>query len=443
MIHPLLAGAAAVEITPRQSQFLFGYPHVARYSTGIHDPLLGSALFLSDWQTSLLFLAVDIIFISKALSRRVRERISERAGIPAENILITATHTHSGPITVDYLSNESDTIIPKADQSYLRELEEQLIEAALQAVESAQPAKLGLVLAKSTGIGTNRHDPAGPADHEVPVLLVKSREQDENIACLLVCSMHPTVLHEDSTLISADFPGMARQFLQQEFLGANCPVLHLTGPSGNQSPRHVTLANSFAEAERLGRILGKAVLRVLPTIEYVSEISLNCVLAEIDLPRKAFPAVAAAQENLREVRARFDRLREKRALRQQIRTAECDWFGAEETLTLAQAAANDRLETLYAACLPAEIQLFQIGHWAFVGWPGEIFVDYALTVKGKSRNTFVISLANGELQGYIVTPDAVAAGSYEASNALFSHASGQVLIDTTLRLLAEKQRDNS
>jgi len=443
MIHPLLAGAGAVEITPQNSQFLYGYPHVARYSTGVHDPLLASALFLSDWQTSLLFVAADIIFIDKALSRRVREQISARAGIPAENILITATHTHSGPITVNYISNECDKIIPKADPEYLEFLEEQLVEVALQAVESAQPAQLGLARADSTGIGTNRLDPAGPADHEVPVLLVKSRDQDVNIACLLVCSMHPTVLHEDSTLISADFPGMTRQFLQNELLGANCPVLHLTGPSGNQSPRHVTLANTFAEAERLGRILGKAVQRVASKIEFVSEVSLNCLRTEIDLPHKIFPAVAAAQENLHAARTRFDRLQEKKAPRQQIRTAECDWFGAEETLTLAKAAADGRLEAVYQSCLPLEIQVFRIGSWAFVGWPGEIFVEYALTVKGKSRHTFITSLANGELQGYIVTPETAATGGYEASNALFSHTSGQILMDATLRLLAEKSQNNS
>ena len=68
--------------------------------------------------------------------------------------------------------------------------------------------------------------------------------------------MHPTVLHEDSTLVSGDFPAMTRQYLQEHVLGADCPVLYHTGPSGNQSPRHVTRANTFDEAERLGGLLG-------------------------------------------------------------------------------------------------------------------------------------------------------------------------------------------
>src|SRR5687767_14570416 len=44
----LQAGAAAVDVSPTKSMFLYGYPHVKRYSSGVHDPLLASALFLSD-----------------------------------------------------------------------------------------------------------------------------------------------------------------------------------------------------------------------------------------------------------------------------------------------------------------------------------------------------------------------------------------------------------
>jgi hypothetical protein len=62
-------------------------------------------------------------------------------------------------------------------------------------------------------------------------------------------------------------------------------------------------------------------------------------------------------------------------------------------------------------------------------------VEHALTVKAAYENTFVISLANGELQGYIVTEEAALEGGYEASNSLFGPQSGQMLIDMTLELL--------
>ncbi|NLP11620.1 hypothetical protein GX408_14580 [bacterium] len=436
MAASFMAGAAAVEITPQDSQFLYGYPHVRRFSTGVHDSLFCSALYLADGKVELMMLATDIIFISKRIARAVREQIQAATGVAPENVLISATHTHSGPITVDYLSNERDDAVPGVDQNYICLMQERMSRAAEQARKNAARAQVGLALADSTGIGTNRRDPSGPADHQVPVLMVRSLLEEKFIACMLVCSMHPTVLHEDSTLISADFPGMTRKYLQEHVLGDGVPVLHHTGPAGNQSPRHVTTANTFAEAERLGVLLGRAVERAVSSdIVYVSDPCLQCLRSEIGLPRKPFPPVAAAQSALDQAAARLERLRSEKADRQAIRTAECDWFGAEETWSLALAEQEGKVAAAVRNCLPAEIQIFKIGPWTWVAWPGELFVEYALQIKQAFARTFVISLANGELQGYIVTAEAAAAGGYEASNALFSHISGQLLVDETKSLL--------
>src|SRR5208282_2025556 len=95
----LVAGVAVSDISPRKPLFLAGYPHVPRTSTGIHDKLLASALYLSDGTAPLLLLGVDILFISPQSADLCRKRISTKTGVPARNILISATHTHSGPLT--------------------------------------------------------------------------------------------------------------------------------------------------------------------------------------------------------------------------------------------------------------------------------------------------------------------------------------------------------
>jgi hypothetical protein len=430
----LIAGAGVADISPRDSQYLFGYPHVDRFSAGISDPLLSSALFLSDGLTSLLFVANDIIFVSKATAARVRERIREATGIPEENILISATHTHSGPSTVDYASLAADPTVPKVDPGYLAHFEDGIMAAGVAAFRNARPAEAGLALTEAR-VGTNRRDPAGPADPQVPVLMVREAGTGTPVACMLVVSMHPTVLREDSRVVSGDFPGLARRYLQQHVLGADCAVLHHTGPAGNQSPRHVVRENTVAEARRLGEVLGQAVARSLPEITYTQEITLQACRTLIELPRRAFPPSEEAQGKVARAAQRLEHLRQSGAPRQVIRGAEVDWFGAEETARLARLAADGRLASYYNACLPAEIQVLQIGPWAFVGWPGEIFVEYGLQVKGERPGTFVISLANGEFQGYISTEQAAAEGGYEASNAIFAAQSGQVLVESTLRLL--------
>ncbi len=436
MAETLIAGSAQIDISPGDSQFLFGYPHVKRYSTGIHDPLLSSALYISDGKTQAMFIANDIIFVSKTIVQNARKRIEKTTNVPTANIMITATHTHSGPITVDYISNEADPAVPKVDKNYVSFMEDSIVKAAQKAFSQAKPAKIGLEIADDTGVGTNRRNPSGPADHNVGVLLVKNAQNDNNIACMLVCSMHPTVLHEDSPLVSGDFPSLSRIYLQENALGKDCPVLHHTGPCGNQSPRHVTKANTFEEAKRLGEILAKAVEKTLPKMSFTDKIQIEVKQKFLDdLPRRDFPTAAQAKIELDKAIEKLQTLRNKNAPKQQTRTAECDLFGAEETLTLAKAAEDRRLKKAYQISLPAEIQIIRIGDWKFVGWQGEIFIEYSLAVKEKAENTFVISMANGELQGYIVTEEAAKEGGYEASNALFSYKTGQILVNETLELL--------
>jgi hypothetical protein len=248
--------------------------------------------------------------------------------------------------------------------------------------------------------------------------------------------MHPTVLHEDSTLISGDFPAMARQQLQRNTFGEDCVILYHTGPAGNQSPRHVTRENTFKEAKRLGGILADAVAKAAINIRYTSDVAIACRSATAQLPLRIFPSEADAKAKLTGAIDRLARLRSSNAPRTEIRTAEVDWFGAEETLTLSRAAADGRLQRAAASVMPAEIQLIRIGEWNFVAWPGEMFVEFALEVKKRHPNTFVIAYANGELQGYLVTKQAVDEGGYESSNAIFkSPESGEILLHKTFELL--------
>lgn len=436
MSNTLIAGSAQVDISPKKLSFLYGYPHVKRYSSGIHDPLYSSALYISDGNEKIMFIANDIIWVSKEVVKIIRKAISEKIGIKPNNIMITATHTHSGPHTVDHISKQTDPSIPTADCKYVKFMQERIIKAGIEAFQNAQPAKVGLAIADDTGVGTNRRDPDGPADHNVPVMLVKNSQTDNNIACMIVCSIHPTVLHEDSLLVSGDFPGLSRIYLRENVLGKGCPVLHHTGPCGNQSPRYVTKANTFDEAKRLGEILGKAVEKAINTIDITENTDLKVKTTIIaDLPKKVFPSVEKAEINLKNTVAKLNQIKTSNAPKQEIRTAECDWFGAEETLTLSKSAESGILEKGYKSCLPAEIQVIKIGDWSFVGWQGEVFIEYALEIKEKHLNTFIISLANGEMQGYIVTEEAAKQGGYEASNALFCYESGNIIVSKTLKLL--------
>ncbi|RKX81525.1 MAG: hypothetical protein DRP60_00425 [Spirochaetes bacterium] len=436
-MNQLSAGSAELSITPVDSQFLFGYPHVERFSTGVMNPLLSSSLYLNNGNNDIMFVANDIIFVDKASTKRARKRISESTGIREDAIMISATHTHSGPITVDYLSNSNDPIVPKTDLAYLQLMEDGIVESGINAFKNSRPAEAGLSVADGSGVGTNRRDPSGPADPQVPVLMVRDTESGEFIACMLVYSMHPTVLHEDSTLVSGDFPSFTRDYLKKKILGTRCPVLYHTGPEGNQSPRHVTSSNTFSEAKRLGEMLGARVEAALENIEYTSSLYLGSEQGFIMPSPKKIVSLAFAKQHLEKAVRRLESLRKDEAPSQEVRTAECDWFGAEETVTLAEASSAGNLNKYIQSCLPAEIQVFKIGDWLFAAWPGEVFIEFSLSIKSKYKNLFVINLANGEFQGYIVTPEAEVEGGYEASNAMFGSETGDMLIKETSRILKQ------
>lgn len=428
----LRAGTGVTDISPRNPIFLAGYPHVSRISKGIHDPLLASALYLENGKTALLLISADVLFISRETAKACRDVLSRRCQVPASNILIGATHTHSAPMTASMLAWRDDPVVPEPDLGYLELLHKGIIEAGTQACRSARAAELAVTSVQVSGVGCNRLAPELPFDPEAGILAVRS--EGRLVAVDVVYGMHPTVLHEDSRLVSADFPSFTRQFLSEALPGIT--TIYHTAPSGNLSPRYHVMGQNFSEAERLGCRLGElvtAALRRLKAEDFRGDLELDASRTFAEMVPNRFATVADAQSKLEQARTIYDQLKRQGAPQGRLRTAECAVFGCEEGLTLAKAQVAGDTARWQALYRKAEVQAFKIGDCFLVGWPGEQFVEYALNVKRESPSrTFVISLANGELQGYIVTPKAREQLSYEAAFALFAAESGTALVDTTL-----------
>lgn len=435
----LTAGAAVRDITPGKPLFLTGYPNVPRISTGAHDPLLASALYLSDGKTPLLLIGLDILYISPKSTSLCRQAINKATGIPAGHILISATHTHSAPVTGAELAWRDDPNVPPPDPEYMEQFHAGIIGAGIAAQAAAQPAQIAVTSAIADGVGRNRLDPKGPFDSEVGLLAVRSKGDGRLYAVDIIYGMHPTVIHEDTKLASSDFPHFTRQQIIEEIPGLT-PVYH-NGLCGNLSPRYDVKAQTFAEAERLGRRLGEAIVRSLKTLkdsDFCSDLSLAASHRKVELVPNIFPSVAEAETRLRAARDRYEQLKRDGAPHGPVRTAECVIFGAENALALARAQAAGEVARHQAEYGRAEVQVLRIGDLFLVGLQGEQFVEYALEIKRRApRRAFVISLANGELQGYIVTPAAAAAGGYEAAWALFRPESGARMVNAVLGLMDE------
>ncbi|NIA28312.1 MAG: hypothetical protein GWP06_00190 [Actinobacteria bacterium] len=441
-MNRLKAGAAIVDVTPQKPMFLHGYPHVQRISEGVHDPLVASALIIDNGEMQIGLCAVDVIFISKEITQRVRERVQAATGLAGQNLMLSASHTHSGPVTFSDIFH--DPVVPKADPEYLDYLVEKLVQVYVQAFRNRRACKIAVTTADGSGVGGNRRSVTDAVDPKVPILVLKDAQTDRIFALSSIYCMHPTVLHEDSKLYSADFPGYTRDFVTRE-LGDDVILLYHTGPAGNQSPRHFVKSNTFDEAQRLGVMLGERIVKSVQELDagdFHEWLPLSVRQDRVMLPKKKFMSVEEAEKKLKAARDRLEALRRSNAPASEIRTAEVDGFGAEENRQLAEMATSGELEQVYRSLLPAEIDVIRIGDNFFVFLPGEMFVEYSLRIKARSpKKAFVAGLSNGVLAGYLVTEEAEREGGYEASNSIFPAEAGRVMVEAAI-VVVEKMIDD-
>src|SRR5262249_38832837 len=94
----LSVGAAAIDITPGVGIPMGGYGARGGNSTGIHDPLFVRTLVLEDGEMTVVIAVCDLVGVPLELAEQARRLIEEECGIPAGNVCISATHTHSGPL---------------------------------------------------------------------------------------------------------------------------------------------------------------------------------------------------------------------------------------------------------------------------------------------------------------------------------------------------------
>ena len=203
--------------------------------------------------------------------------------------------------------------------------------------------------------------------------------------------------------------------------------------------QHFIESNSFEEAQRLGEGLAERILEAIGGItRYNSEISLNRGCSEIAIPTKTILSLSEAQDKLEAVRERYENLKRRSAPWGELRTAECDLFGAEAVVSTDRFAEAGRLEAVLRSILPLELQLLELNGRYFAYVPGELFVEYSLMLKEIPPSPiYTICLANGELEGYIVTEEAEREGGYEAWTGLFPPRAGRIVVDELMALQRE------
>jgi len=440
----LKAGMCRVDITPPQGLELAGYPHYPRNNTGFHDPLYAACMYLNNDGVEVAMVTLDLLFFSKKHVKTVREKVEALCGIPGSHVMISCSHTHSGPWASGRLDIESLEAGKEQPHEYVADLIQKIVFIISDAKANAFPASFGCGTAlcgAESGIGGNRRIPGGPHDPLVSVMAVK--DEAEKIRGIFVnYTLHPTFIHEWSNVCTADYPCYLKMEIEEREPGV--VVGFSQGTSGNQSSRYYRQGESYDEAERVGRTLGKAAHCVLAKIQWTKELPIKVAGAIQELELRNFGTEEALMEQVahdeavyKDLYARYgdSKIREEYYLWQ---NANLKLLGSEDQLGYVRMQKKGIKVELLEDEAPAEIQIFRLGGLCVIGLPGECFVEYGLYLKAAAGFGMVVvnELTNGVLPGYLYTPESLVTGGYETDTSMLGEGFGRKLIDKVLDTVA-------
>jgi neutral ceramidase len=386
----LRAGVAKVDITPSDPAGITVIGH-RRPVTGIRDPLRAGVLLLDDGANKAAIVTMDTIGAWEDMVTRVRERIEQETRVPAANIMVAASHNHSGP---GYAENAP----------WARELIEKLATAAREAAGRMRTVTIGYGEDR-IGFGINRRkvidgravvrlNPDGPNDPRVKVLRFDDGQSLTPMAVLMHAVCHPCFFTwgdkgsppypQGYPKMSADFPGEAQTFVEMCY-GRETAVMFLQGCAGDIRPNlpgYPYRCADEADIQWAGRDLGGAVVRAL--------------------------ALNVTREKLQQ-RSSFYQIRSARRI--------VDLPGKDQPVR-------------------AELQALKIGPYLFLTMPGEPMVEYGFKLERAIADRaipIVVGYANGNI-GYIATAEAYAEGGYEPNTSRLTAGAEAVILQELGRL---------
>lgn len=408
-----------------------------RYNTGIHDPLYASCIYLDDGSTQVAIVSMDLLFYSKKYVKQLRKKLSDSLNINEKNFIFCTTHTHSGPWASGRLDLEAIIKGLQPDEEYMQMLQDKLFNLVKDSYENRFDAEVGVGIGycgAEQGVGGNRRNPEGPSDPEVCVIAIKDM-QGRLKGCLAKYALHPTVIHSDSTLVTADYPGYIRKHLAENIPGM--VFAFAQGTSGDQSTRYFRKGQTFDEAERIGTAIGAEVKKVLDGMVFKKDARLYIKSEEIDWEFRKLPAREEAEKAVRQYEEQVKYLESIGASNLEIWNTKLKLYGAEDILGYVLCREKGILPDIAGDESPCEICVIGIDDTRIVTVQGEIFVEFGLLIKKQSPfgRTFVIELANGLAPGYVYTEDALSTGGYETDTSMLSYESGYKIVRKAVDML--------
>lgn len=396
---PLLLGTAKVDITPAHPLHLGGYGSRTTVFERVDHPLYARIMYfqqkVGDTVHQKLIIAGDIIWWGVDFTAYLRTKLNTKWGFLDDEIMLSASHTHSGPQIDERIS-----LIGAVDEQYVQALERTVLEGIEQAMHNVEP----VTISRGTGqchFGVYRRqqvngkitmlpNPDGPNDQEVTV--IKFANEDDVIKSLIVhFTCHTTTTADNA--VSSDYSGVAMNMVE-EVLGPNIVSSFVQGCCGDVRPHLVKDGRFYnghdEEVRELAGQLSREVMRIL------SEPMQTLGPARLASQRVECPLVythVPTREELEKL-AGSDHVWIQRWAKHML--AHPDWLTTSIPLDLVRIDIADGLSLL--------------------SMNAEVVVKYGIYIKQRSDNRVLpLAYTNGVI-GYVPTAEQIAEGGYEAGD---------------------------
>ncbi len=408
------AGAAAVDITPEKFPVIVNGGFLEGTAGAALDRLHARCLVLDDGTTRLALVVVDSCMMPRDLLDEVRKQTQQTTGIPADRLLISATHTHSAPSVMGALGS-------RADEGYRRFLGPQIVRAVQLAVKNLQPARLGWTVVQDfehthcrrwiyrpdrlltdpfggRTVRANMHPgyqnpnaigPSGPVDPDLSLLAVQSAS-GRPLALLANYSMH----YYGSAALSADYYGRFAEGMEKLLGKASGPppfvAMMSQGTSGDLMWMNYGQPAPKRNRDAFAAALVEVAHRAYQAIQYQDWVPLAMKEALLKLRRRT-----PSDERLAWARKTIAQMKGK------LPKSIPEVYALEQVHLHENPTAELRLQAL------------RIGALGITAIPDEVYGITGLKLKAQSPlvPTFNIELANGS-EGYIPPPEQHQLGGY-------------------------------
>ncbi|HWB52981.1 MAG TPA: neutral/alkaline non-lysosomal ceramidase N-terminal domain-containing protein [Tepidisphaeraceae bacterium] len=383
------AGIASTIITPDESMWLAGYAKRTKPSQGKATELFTKALALEDAVGNrLVIVNADLIAMPREIADWISAQCEQRFGLRREQLLLTTSHTHSGPEvrpSKAYFFEIPEEFTRKIP-GYVEQLQERMVQTIGNALGDLKPSHLYAGQSHSS-FAANRRGTEGSVDRDVPVLRITDAEGKIR-AILFSYACHNTTLWDDSYVYCGDYAGFAQQYLQESFPGAT--AMFMCGAAADQNPEPLgTMENARAH----GRELAEAVKTALKeTIEIEPE--LNLLFENVPFEFQQIPS----REQLAEQTRSSDR----------------------PTVRKAHFLLNQPND--FGPTYPCPVQAVRLGRQVLlIAIGGEPVAEYSIRLKekfsGSQSLVWVVGYAN-DMFGYVPTLRIQREGGYEGGRAM-------------------------